>query len=259
MVVDGPFSPLSFTGVAHALFSVMLPAGNHSFSAQYDGDSVYQPGSVTGAGTVIIGKGIVGFALTPGKLTYTVGEQITLSARISHPRVAGATPTGQITRSAGPVQFQGATLGADPGNTGIIDTNLPVVGFPAPGNVTVTMVYSGDANFQSANASAILTVAKAIPQITLIAPAQVTAGQEAVFTVRASAPAGLAFRPLVSGQVSLTGVANGATASFVPSSTSIATLRQTFPTAGTFSIGVQYAGDANFQSVTSAPVQVVVQ
>ena len=52
-----------------------------------------------------------------------------------------------------------------------------------------------------------------------------------------------------------TAVGYGATASFVASSTSIATLRQTFPTAGTFSISVQYAGDVNFQSITAAPVQ----
>jgi hypothetical protein len=135
-----------------------------------------------------------------------------------------------------------------------------VAGFPAPGNFTVTMTYSGDANFESASAGAILTVAKAVPQITLIPPAQVVAGQEAVFTVRAGAPSGLAFRPLVSGQVSLTGVANGATANLVPNpGSSIATLRQTFSAAGTFSISVQYGGDANYQSATSAPVQVVVQ
>jgi Bacterial Ig-like domain (group 3) len=259
--VDVPPSSLFFTGTARAQFSnVTLPAGTRSFSAQYDGDEVYQPGSVVGAGTVTVDKGTVGFALTAGKPAYTVGEQITLSARITHPKVVGATPTGQIARASGPSPFQGAAVGADAGDTGTIDTNLPVTGFPAPGNFTVTMTYSGDTNFQSATAGAILTVAKAVPQIVLIPPAQVVAGQEVVFTVRAAAPSNLAFRPLVSGQVSLTGVANGATASLVPNpGSSIATLRQTFPTAGTFSIGVQYGGDANFQSATSAPIQLVVQ
>ena len=259
-VVDVPLSPQVFTSSARALFSVLLPAGTHSLSAQYDGDGVYQAGSSAGGTAVTVGKGSAGFSLSAGKPTYTVGEPITLSARITHPKVVGATPTGQITRTGGPSQFQGATVGADPGNTGTIDTNLPVTGFPAPGNFVVTMAYSGDANFQSASAGAILLVTKAVPQITLIPPAQVIAGQEAVFVVRAGAPSNLTFRPAVSGQVTLTGVPNGATANLVPNTgSSVGTLRQTFPTAGTFTIGVQYGGDGNFQAATSATVQVVVQ
>jgi hypothetical protein len=43
------------------------------------------------------------------------------------------------------------------------------------------------------------------------------------------------------------------------SGSSVGTIRQTFPTAGTFSISVQYGGDANYQATSSAPVQVVVQ
>jgi hypothetical protein len=255
-VIDGSLTQNLFNTAARAAFNVTLPAGNHSFSAQYDGDAVYLPGSVVGAGTVTIGKGTVGFALTPGKTAYTVGEQITLSARITHPKVVGATPAGQIARTIGPVQFQGATVGTDPGNTGIIDTNLPVVGFPAPGNFAVVMNYSGDANFQSASAGTILTVSKAVPQIALIPPSQLVAGQEAVFVVRTAAPSNLAFKPLVTGQLTLSGVANGATANL---SAGIGTLRQTFPSAGTYAISVQYGGDANFQSAVSNTVQVVVQ
>jgi hypothetical protein len=121
------------------------------------------------------------------------------------------------------------------------------------------MAYAGDANFQSASAGAIVTVAQAIPQISLIPPAQIVAGQEATFTVRATAPSNLTFKPAVSRQVTLTGVANGATANLVAGSTSIGLLRQTFPTAGTFTVAVQYAGDANFQSAVSASAVIVVQ
>jgi hypothetical protein len=122
------------------------------------------------------------------------------------------------------------------------------------------MTYSGDSNFVSARAGVILTIAKAVPQINLIPPAQVIAGQEATFVVRASAPPDLVLKPLVSGQVTLLGVTNGSSAALVPNTgSSIGTIRQTFPAAGTFSISVQYGGDANFLAATSAPVQVVVQ
>ncbi len=259
-VLDGIVSPISFAVASRAFFTVALPAGTRSFSAQYDGDNVYLSGSVLNAGTVTVGKGSVVLSLTPGKPAYTVGEQITLSARIQHPKVPGATPTGQITRAGGPAQFQGAAVGPDPQNTGIIDVNLPVSGFPAPGNLTVTMTYSGDANFQSASAGAILTIAKAVPQITLIPPATVVAGQEAVFVVRASPPSGLASAPPVSGKVTLTGITNGSAANLVANAgSSVGTIRQTFPTAGTFSIAVQYVGDTNFQAAASTSVQVVVQ
>jgi hypothetical protein len=53
-----------------------------------------------------------------------------------------------------------------------------------------------------------------------------------------------------------TGVANGATANL---SAPIGMLRQTFPAAGTYPIGVQCGGDTNLQSVLSNTIQVVVQ
>lgn len=242
---------------ARGLISFLLPAGTRTFSSQYEGDSVYLPGSVSGAASVTVGKGTAGFSLIPGKSSYTVGEQITLVGRIQHPKVVGATPTGQITRAAGPAQFQGAPVGADPKNTGTIDTNLTVTGFPSPGNVTVAMTYGGDANFLPVNAGAILTITKAVPQITLIPPAQVVAGAPASFVVRIS-PAPNA--PPVSGQVSLSGVANGSSVKLVADAgSSVGIIRQTFPAAGTFTISAQYAGDTNYLAATSATVQVVVQ
>jgi hypothetical protein len=260
IVADAPLSPSVFNQAARGSATVMLPAGPHTFAAQYDGDAVYLPGSVPSSGSITVAKGSVGFSLIPGKQTYTVGEQITITGRITHPKVSGATPTGSIVRSLGPAQFQGAGLAGDPGNAGVIDTNLPVTGFPTAGNFTVVMSYSGDANFNAATAGAILTVTKATPQISLIAPVQIVAGQEAVFTVRAVGAANLPFHPPITGQVTLTGVANGATASLVAGPTSsTGTLRQTFPSAGTFSIAVQYAGDTNYLPVASATVSVTVQ
>jgi hypothetical protein len=187
-----------------------------------------------------------------------VGEQIVMTGRIQHPRVVGATPTGQITRSAGPAQFQGAAVGGDPGYTGIIDTNLPVTGFPAPGNYSITMNYGGDTNFLPANAGTILTIVKAVPQITVIPPAQAVAGQVASFVVRLTAPAGLS-APAATGQVTLTGGVSPVQGVLVAGTTSTVILRETFPSAGTFTITANYAGDANYAAVSSAPVQVVVQ
>jgi hypothetical protein len=45
----------------------------------------------------------------------------------------------------------------------------------------------------------------------------------------------------------------------VAGTTSTVILRETFPSAGTFMITANYAGDANYAAVSSAPVQVVVQ
>src|SRR4051794_40651801 len=100
-----------------------------------------------------------------------------LTGRILHPNVVGATPTGQITRTAGPTQFQSAAVGPDVQNIGIIDTNLPVAGLPAPGNFVVTMNYAGDGNFLPATAGTILTISKGVPQLSLIPPTQAVAGQ----------------------------------------------------------------------------------
>ncbi len=75
-ILDSPLSSSGgFNSSAITSFTVKLPAGIHSFSAQYDGDSVYQPGGVSGVGTVNIAKGTVGFSLVPGKLAYTVGKR----------------------------------------------------------------------------------------------------------------------------------------------------------------------------------------
>jgi hypothetical protein len=258
-VADSPaLSPQGLGPASVATLSVTPPAGLRNLSAQYDGDSVFLAAAPLDAGTVNVAKGSVGFTVSLGKATYTVGEQITLVARITHPKVIGATPTGQITRASGPSQFQGATVGPDPQNSGIINVNLPVTGFPPPGNSTVTMTYSGDTNFVAASAGAVLTITKAVPQISLIPPAQVLAGQEATFVLRVSGQANFASPPPVSGQVTLLGVANGSTGNIVAGS-SVVTLRQTIPKAGTYSISVHYAGDANYQAITTAPIQVVVQ
>jgi hypothetical protein len=258
-VLNAPLSPSGLSGGSRALFTLTLPAGTRTFSAQYDGDPVFLSGSALNLGSVTIGKGNVSFSLIPAKTSFTVGEPITVLGRILHPKVPGATPTGQITRTSGPTQFQSATVGADPQNTGLIDTKLPVSGFPPAGNYALTMTYGGDANFLPISAGTILTIAKAVPQITVIPPAQVTAGQPASFTVRISAPSGLSSSIAVTGQVTLTGIANGASASLVAGTSSTGIIRQTFPTAGTFTVSVQYGGDANYLATASTPISVVVQ
>ena len=129
----------------------------------------------------------------------------------------------------------------------LIDTVLPVNGFPPAGNFPITMSYAGDANFQPATAGTILTIVKATPQIAVIPPAQIVAGQPATFAVRAAPQAGLSGPPVSS-------------AALVPNTgTSVGTIRQTFPTPGTFTIAVQYGGDANYVATTSAQFQIVVQ
>ncbi len=145
-------------------------------------------------------------------------------------------------------------MGADPKNSGLIDTDLPVTGFPSPGNFTVSMTYGGDSNFLPVSAGAILTISKAMPQITVIPPTQVVAGQTATFVVRASPPANLT-PPPVSGQVTFSGPAKSSSANLAAGA---ATVKLTFPSAGTFSITLQYSGDVNYLTTASAPIQVVV-
>jgi len=243
---------------SQAGLTMTFPAGSHAFSATYDGDSVYLPGTSSQSAFLVF-KGNIGFSLIPSKTTFTVGETISVLGRIQHPKVPGATPTGQIARVAVAPAPPPVTIAGDPQNTGTIDTPLVLSGFPPPGNLTVTMNYSGDANFQPATAGAILTIVKALPVVSLIAPAQILAGREATFTVRAAPPAGLSAPP-VSGNLTLVGAPNPVSASLVPNAgSSVGTLRLTFPSAGAFALAVQYAGDANYQATTTATIQVVVQ
>jgi hypothetical protein len=83
---------IAFVGSVRAADVTVFMTGD----AMYDGDDVYLASSTLGAGSVTIDKGVVGFALTAGKPAYTVGEPITLTARVTHPKVPGATPTGKI-------------------------------------------------------------------------------------------------------------------------------------------------------------------
>ncbi len=111
------------------------------------------------------------------------------------------------------------------------------------------MNYGGDSNFLPSGAGAILTISKATPQITVFPPAQVVAGQVATFVVRAAPPANLT-PPPVSGLVTFSGPAKSSSANLVAAGAFVA--------AGTFSSTVQYSGDANYLTTTSAPFQVVV-
>jgi hypothetical protein len=135
-----------------------LPAGVHSVTATYAGDSNVN-GNTSNAVTVNVSRANSTTALTLSKSASTYGESVTLSANVSGP--GSATPSGTV-------QFKdGATNLGGPQTVVAGVATLATSEIPA-GSHTLTAEYSGGPNHNASTSTGKgLTVAKAKTAIAL--------------------------------------------------------------------------------------------
>ncbi|HVX22894.1 MAG TPA: Ig-like domain-containing protein, partial [Acidimicrobiales bacterium] len=228
------------------LTSAQLPAGTYTLVFAYGGSSSYSP-ATSSTTTLTITKVTpgVGLALSASTVTYGGESSEVFTALVTSP---AGTPTGTVAVKRGSTTICTATLVAgsatcSPGNTAIPSTASPY---------TVTAVYGGDTNFNSATSSAHpLTVAKA-PSTTsvVVTPAGVAYGSEntATATVTVSSPdtpGSIAVKSASGGTTlcTVTTWVNGVGTCTVSSGTVVP--------AGTYpAVTATYAGDANVSGST---------
>ena len=215
-----------------SLSNAGLAAGSHSITVAYAGDANCTAAtSAAVAETVTKAQSTASLSVDNGTITY--GQNVNLTASVSP---AAATGTVQFLDGATVL----VTLPVNNGQVQVVTaTNL------AAGTHAMTAVYSGDAAYNGSTSTvATVTVAKAATTVGLGSSANPAAsGQAVVFTATLSPPTATGNVQFLDGATVIgTAAVSGGTASMSTSGL----------TAGSHSITVAYAGDANCNAATSA-------
>jgi hypothetical protein len=175
----------------------------------------------------------------------TLGQSVTLTATVA--QTGSSVPTGSINFMNGSVSLGQASLD----NTG---TTTLALSWLSVGSYELTAVYSGDSNYATGQSGSVpLQVLSPTTASLTASPNPVSAGQTLTLTATLTGDGSV----WPAGTVSFL---NGSTplGTATLNASGVATLTTTSLAAGTYSLSVQYAGNSNFLSSTSAAVSVTV-
>ncbi len=141
--------------------------GNHTLSAEYSGDNNYA--SSTGPScAVVVGPAQASFGSWGwGVSSPSLGQTVNPSAQLNGAQY-GVAPTGTMTFYDNNTVISGTVTYTSSPSPGILHGTIPYT-FTAPGTHNLTVSYSGDSNYTSANVPVPNTV-------TVLGPVSVTAG-----------------------------------------------------------------------------------
>jgi hypothetical protein len=202
-----------------------------------------------GISELYLNSGSAGLSVAASATYATLGANVTLTATLA-PTVSLAAPTGNVSFSA-----NGATLGMGTvsNGTAVLTTSaLPL------GSDTVLASYSGDANYNPAQASTTVQVA-AVPVPSIPVTVSLTASASTV--VQDSSvmlTAGLTFaNTTLSPSGTITFYVNGTTLASLPVSANGVSLTLSTLPVGVDQITASYSGDADFKPAMTATATVV--
>lgn len=235
-------------------------AGSYPVEFSYSGDINYLPVSASSP-AFTIQKGNLTLTLKPVKAEFAVGETAWIDAVLTHPKVAGAIPTGIVEPMTVPqgMTAQGGTVGPDPNNTGNITVrvNAGTLLF-AKSNNALTFRYPGDANFNLRTASTTVSFDRTAPVVTLKGPTTASTGQIIVYEVTAKAAEPMPGVPPPSGVVQLL-----QTGLFIRGTTMIDGLAQIevgpFPAPGTYEYTILFRGNTVYTEYTTPAFKIKVE
>jgi hypothetical protein len=170
-VAGGAASPVNTEGQALTTnTSIVLPAGQHSIVATYDGDASFLP-SLSSAALVTITQAPTAISVQPNVGSAQSGKSVTLTATIEIGNSPfGNPPTGTVTFFSGgqPIGTRSVAFNFD-ARTGMLG-GIAVLSTSAlpQGASHITATYSGDANYLGSTSQASqVTVATAAPACTV--------------------------------------------------------------------------------------------
>src|SRR5206468_221250 len=240
---------LNATGGASIAVST-LANGNHSLTAVYGGAGNFLASTSAAVTQVVDAETTTTLTTTPNPST--VGQAVTLTARVVPVAPATGVPTGVVTFRDGATTIGTATLGAT-GSASIIVSTL------ALGNHSLTAVYGGSANFQTSTSAVVTQVVNAVNAATTTTltatpnPSRFGQGVTLTATVVPVAPATGVPAGVVTFRDGLTTIGTATLGANGSASIVVSTLA-----AGSHSLTAAYGGSANFLASTSAAVTQVV-
>jgi Pro-kumamolisin, activation domain/Bacterial Ig-like domain (group 3) len=230
---DSPYVWVTYGGNLN--FTLPGPAGAHTLTVNYSGDTNYAPST---SGPFPVSEVYpTTLRLTPSASTIQDGQLLTLTAQIVPSQMAGAAPTGTVTFTAPYASTAPLT----------VINNQAQLTFPAPyaGTLPMSAKYSGDANYATSSGSTSVTVTL-VPTTTTITSSSSTVPQNKTVTLTIQiTPAAMGAAPLT-GSVSVT--SNGIALGNFLVTNGQAQTTTSFATEGAAQIQASYSGDANYAS-----------
>ena len=137
-----------------------------------------------------VGSASTTISITPTPNPVSLGVALSVQVTVASNPAGGATPTGSVTLSGGGYTSATETL------TGGAYTFTVPAGSLTGGTDTLTVTYSGDANYAPSSQTASVTVNKLTATVSASpAPAAIESNQQVVITGAVSGPQGDASRP----------------------------------------------------------------
>jgi large repetitive protein len=243
----GVTSPGGVAVSSCSVATLLVPGG--SYSANYLGDNNFASSNSLGGATgpppsVTSVTATSSVALTFAPPLANPGTQVTLTATVSGTG-GGSSPTGSVTFYDNGVLLAVQQLGVNGAATWTY--------IPGPGSShTIVANYSGDAIYPSGTATSGLTITK----LTATTPSSVNGtttvyGQPANLAVRIAPGPNQPGAPVPTGTVQYFVVNGNNVGTPVPLVNGSATLQYAGFAAGTYTIGITYSGDPNFNSFTN--------
>jgi hypothetical protein len=233
--------------------------GSHTITAQYLGDTNYNPSAVSSSITQTVNKADTTTVVVSSANPSVTGQQVTYTATVSVTAPGGGTPTGKIEFLDGvtPIAACGGSSGqALSGLSATCQQTYNANG----GSHTITVKYLGDSNYNASPTSASITqtVSKADSTTVVVSSANPSVtGQQVTYTgtVSVTAPGGGTPTGNVEFFDGVTPIAGCGGSSGNPLSGSSATCQVTYNAVGSHTITVKYLGDTNYNaSPTSASI-----
>ena len=230
-----------------------LAVGSHSFTAVYSGDTNYA--TVTSSAVpYTVGKATPTVSLVGAPTSSTYGGSVTLTATVTGTLTS---PTGgTVNFEVGGVTITGCgtqavTTGTSPASSATCTTSA-LLG----GNNSLTAIYSGDTDYNTATGSLTYNVATYVPTVTVATPSPTTAAYGTSVTLSATVTG-------VGGGLTPTGTvtffengtriagSSGCALSATLNASGVGTCATTLLPAGSYNITAYYSGDGNYSSTTS--------
>jgi hypothetical protein len=223
--------------------SSALAVGSHAITVQYNGDSDFN-GSTSTALSQVVNQDGSATALSSSLNPSIVNQSVTFTAVVTASSPGSGTPTGSVTFYNGSTAIDTATLSG--GSASFTTSALTV------GNHSITAVYGGNTNFTGSSSSTLAQTANQDASATIVTSSLNPSiiNQSITFTATVSAAAPGSGTPtgtvtFYDGPTSVdTETLSNGSAAFTTSSLGL----------GSHSITVQYGGDAEFTSSTSAAI-----
>jgi hypothetical protein len=216
-----------------------LSVGTDTLTASYSGDTTYSPATGTASETVTNPLTPI-VKVTPAASSVTTAASLSVTVAVTG---SGATPTGTVTLSGGGYTSAATTLSSGGATITIPANSLSV------GTDTLTVSYSGDANYASANGTASVTVTTPLAPTITVTPAATTVVSSSSLSVKVTVT-GSGATP--TGTVTLSGGGYTSAATTLSGGSATIVIPANSLSAGSDTITASYSGDSNYAAATGA-------